>query len=356
MKVIKSFLLKKMNFFLVDLTIVSITLLRAYFIDNNTFLQTLLSKLDYHYSIISNPQILFVSKKYNYKKTRYIPEFIVVLLLRLIRKSIKIGIWENGINKNRLRKIGLVEPFCENARLMLQDVHNPVVLYQLNSDYKIKKKVAVYSVVTGNYDIVYDPIYLSQDVDYILFTNNHAVTSEIWNVHYIESDLDNLLLSRHVKMLPQRYLGKDYDCSIYVDANALIHGDIKQLAALLSDNISFAITYHSERCTIKDEIVVCCKKKGINEFDALEQYDRYVKEGFTDELGLPECGILIRRHNDEFLNKVMELWWDEYVNGVRRDQISLMYCIWKTQFIGYKLCQGSVWNNQFCRILSHKKI
>lgn len=356
MKIMKCFFWSMINVLVANLVLISIALLRSYFINDNPLLKTLLTRYGFHYAIASNPHILFVNKNYNHKTATYLPEFSISLLLRLIRKSIKIGVWTGDKNQSKLRTINIVEPFCVNFNLFLRDVFNPVVTYQLDSKHDFKRRVAIYSVVTGDYDIVYDPLYISKEVDYILFTNNRTITSQTWEIRYIESDLNNLLLSRSIKMLPQQYLGADYEFSVYVDANVLIYGDIGQLTSLLSDNVTLALTCHSERCTIKEEIVVCCKKKHISEFEALRQYSRYVEEGFTDELGLPECGILIRNHSDNLLNKTMELWWNEYVNGVKRDQISLMYCIWKMNFVKYNLIDGSVWNNQFCRILSHKEI
>ena len=85
-------------------------------------------------------------------------------------------------------------------------------------------------------------------------------------------------------------------------------------------------------------------------------FARYSSEGFNDNVGLPECTVLVRSCRSKVLNDLMHGWWEEFSsNGLGRDQVSLMYCIWKQRFSEYILLDGHVMNNQFCTVISHRK-
>ena len=45
-----------------------------------------------------------------------------------------------------------------------------------------------------------------------------------------------------------------------------------------------------------------------------------------------EATIIIRKHNEDLCVSLMRSWWDEFINGVQRDQISLPYVLWKNKF------------------------
>ena len=87
----------------------------------------------------------------------------------------------------------------------------------------------------------------------------------------------------------------------------------------------------------------------------LNQYNRYLNDGFEDKFGLAECSILVRKHNDRVLIDLMNMWWEEFRRGVKRDQLSLMPCIEISGFKGLEWMEGGYSrHNQFCRIVSHK--
>ena len=57
--------------------------------------------------------------------------------------------------------------------------------------------------------------------------------------------------------------------------------------------------------------------------------ERYIKEKFPDNLGLTENCIIIRRHKNKNIIKLMKVWWNEIKHNSYRDQLSLNYAIWK---------------------------
>ena len=62
---------------------------------------------------------------------------------------------------------------------------------------------------------------------------------------------------------------------------------------------------------------------------AKRQIAAYKREGFPRHYGLYENSILIRKHKDEEVRRLMEAWWDEYMRYPTRDQLSLPYVIRK---------------------------
>jgi hypothetical protein len=85
------------------------------------------------------------------------------------------------------------------------------------------------------------------------------------------------------------------------------------------------------------------------------QWQHYIEWGFKDDLGISENGLLIRRHNDARVAQLMELWWEEYQNGCLRDQVSLMPCIYRTNFMPYfQFIEMDIRNNNFVEVMRHK--
>ena len=70
-------------------------------------------------------------------------------------------------------------------------------------------------------------------------------------------------------------------------------------------------------------------------------------------IGLFECGVLVRHHGDDKLEKLMESWWKEFCSGIKRDQISLPPAIEKMKFSKYAIMEGNVFRNQFEMVMEH---
>ena len=221
----------------------------------------------------------------------------------------------------------------------------------------------IYTVITGNYDTIKQPMVLTPGIEYYLFTNNPEIKDAgVWKVVQIPSEQwqgrtereNNILLSRKVKMLPHKYLPKECELSIYVDADMLIKEPLTKLIRDLRKTF-FAACRHSYCASVKEEIQDLLNKKMVDEQQIHQQWQRYVEWGFEDDLGISENGLLIRRHNDARIVKLMELWWKEYQKGCLRDQVSLMPCIYRTDFMPYfQFIEMDIRNNNFVEVMRHK--
>lgn len=225
--------------------------------------------------------------------------------------------------------------------------------------------LAIYTVITGDYDTIKQPRVITPGAEHFLFTNNQKIKEAgVWKVIYLnkgEKDgyvpknvnenvrIRNIRLSRKVKMLAHKYLPKGYDMSIYLDADMLIKANLSKLFELLNDdNVLMAAFRHSYCTSVRAEIEDLTNRGVVEQAVVENQWQRYLEWGFRDDIGVTENGILIRRHNHPRVVKLMELWWLEYLNGCLRDQVSLMPCIYKCGFMPHlKFIEGNVRRNEW---------
>ena len=64
-------------------------------------------------------------------------------------------------------------------------------------------------------------------------------------------------------------------------------------------------------------------------------------ENYPENNGLISGGVLVRKHTDEKLIKVMEEWWYFVKNFSKRDQLSFNYVAWKHHF-KYNVIPGDI--------------
>ena len=224
-------------------------------------------------------------------------------------------------------------------------------------------KPLIYTVITGNYDTIKQPLVEEEGVEYVLFTNNPEIREAgVWKVLQIQSEQwqgrtekeNNILLSRKVKMLPHEYLPEVAEWSIYIDADMVIKRPLMQLLKDLHEETLFAACRHSYSGSVREEIGDLIVKGMVDATQIENQWQRYVEWGFKDYLGISENGLLIRRHNDARVAQLMELWWKEYQSGCLRDQVSLMPCMYRKDFMPYfKFIEKNIRANEYLEVLKH---
>ena len=221
----------------------------------------------------------------------------------------------------------------------------------------------IYTVITGNYDTIKQPLVVEEGVEYILFTNNPEIKDAgVWKVVQIPSEQwqgrtereNNILLSRKVKMLPHEYLPEVAEWSIYIDADMVIKRPLTELLNNLHLETLFTACRHSYCKSVQEEIADLIVKNMVRQEQVQLQWNKYKEWGFKDDLGISENGLLIRRHNDARLAQLMELWWEEYQKGCLRDQVSLMPCMYLTDFMPYfQFIEMDIRNNNFVEVMRH---
>lgn len=326
---------------------------KSLFLSENERLRGLLKKRCFHPSLVEHPSILYGTRTPHFGHENSL--FLLKIKINLIEKLVRIRVLQNFYNTTQLKRLAISSFFCHAVESWYVANSSPLLPYVFPTTNNIIGKTVIYTVLTGDYDSVHEILYKEDGVDYLLFTNNPGITSKTWKVVFVSEDNDNVLLSRKIKILPHQYLPEEYEYSIYIDANAIIYGELSLLTSYLNENISFVVSRHHERNSVKDEVSTLIERGMVSQKEATNQYLQYQSEGFKDDLGLAECSILVRKHKEKDLQMLMESWWEEFQRGVRRDQVSLMPCIHRLNFTKFAFMDGYVRHNQFCRIVDHKR-
>ena len=198
-----------------------------------------------------------------------------------------------------------------------------------------KCRKVIYTCLTGEYDRLVNYHCLSDDYDYICFTDNPALlrlkTYGVWQIKPLSfAELDNSRNSRWHKMHPHE-LFPQYEESIWIDSNINILTDYI-FNVIKNAKVDFIVPKHFYHDCIYDELklIVQCNKDSAERMRAL--YDLYTAQHLPHHLGAPETNLLYRKHHDKKIIEMMHMWWDMIVRYSNRDQASFMYVMWKNQF------------------------
>ncbi|MBQ9023726.1 MAG: DUF616 domain-containing protein [Bacilli bacterium] len=218
---------------------------------------------------------------------------------------------------------------------------------------KKNNKICVYTCITGNYDDLHELEIKEKNVDYICFTNNKNIKSDTWKIIYIENDkLDNHRLSRKIKMLGHPYISENYNISVWMDAGVVFKKKVTDFVKMYLKDNSFASFKHSSRNCIYEEANECIKLRKDSKENVLKILEFLKKEKYPKNNGLYEMTVFIKKHNDPIVIKTMNLWFDIVCKYSKRDQLSFMYCVWKT---GMKIddINLNVWDNEWFTNIKH---
>ena len=217
-----------------------------------------------------------------------------------------------------------------------------------------KKRIVIYTAITGNYDDLIMPKHINENCDYICFTDNPTLVSDFWQVRIIdETHIDNIRKARKYKVLPHLYL-PEYKYSLWVDANFEIIGDVEKYIMEFSNHSPMLCIIHPERDCIYEEALACINQNKDDKQIIQKQIKKYSHKNYPIHNGLIASGVLFRKHNDPNLTKIMNEWWSEIMTFSRRDQLSFNYVCWDNSF-SYDECQLNCWENRYFKRLPHSQ-
>ena len=210
-----------------------------------------------------------------------------------------------------------------------------------------KKKIVIYTVIMGDYDYLKDPEYIMANCDYVCFTNNPDLKSDIWEIRYdSNTELDNTRWQRRHKVLAHEYLLDDYEWCIYVDGNVRIIGDFRKYIEQESKGAPILCLKHPSRTCVYAEAEECINLKKDSPEIIKRQMEQYKEEGYPDDNGLVVTNILVRKHKDANVIRLMKLWWEEIEKNSRRDQLSFNYASWKLG-IKFDISELKCWRSPY---------
>jgi len=184
------------------------------------------------------------------------------------------------------------------------------------------ERVVIYTAVARGYDDLKPPALPLTNCDFVVFSDQdlHVEGWQVRPFNYFHHDL--VRAARFVKLHPHVYF-PDYDHSIWLDANIAIRGDVRAFFDHIDDQSPIGMFIHPFRDCIFAEGLECIKRDKDAPETINHQLKRYRAEGFPENVGLWETGVLVRQHNDATCIGLMTEWWREIEVGSRRDQISL---------------------------------
>lgn len=215
-------------------------------------------------------------------------------------------------------------------------------------------KIVVYTALFGDYDELPEPGEKYKNCDFVCFTDQKKISSNIWQIIYVERTNESAtMMNRKYKLLPHKFL-KNYDISLYIDANIILKKNPYALVIDYLDRNVFLMPKHSHRNCLYDEAKVCVGQKKSSLKRTVKQMKIYRKEGFPKKYGLGENNILLRKHNDKKVIKLMEFWYNELLNRTQRDQLSLGFSLWKNDMVFSYINENSRILNDYFTYKPHK--
>lgn len=194
-------------------------------------------------------------------------------------------------------------------------------------------RIAIYTAFTGNYDVLKEPEFIDENCDYICFTDNEELESDVWEIRKMEdSFLDNNRKAKQYKVFPNKYL-PEYKYSFWLDGTFKIKGSIREyIYSNLKKGSNMLNVIHTERDCVYKEHMASMLIPRYPSAIMKEQIDKYKSEGFPKDYGLAVMGAIFRKHDDEDVISLMDSWWNEIIEFSNQDQLSFAYVAWKQGF------------------------
>lgn len=240
-------------------------------------------------------------------------------------------------------------------------INDELNLYEkndLSSNYFSNDRIAIYTVVFGNYDSVPEPLVFPNNCDYFIFTDQDIKSNSKWIKKEIPKELqklNNIEKNRFLKINPDM-LFPDYKYSIYIDGNIQVITDLTEYVNKLN-NYGLATFMHNTRNCVYSEIkavMIWKKEKRKN----LMQHKKHLEESkMPHNYGLLQCSVLVREHNNPICKKIMREWWDEFMKYSKRDQISLPYVLFSNNILvkDIGILGINLYHSPSFRVLTHNK-
>ena len=237
---------------------------------------------------------------------------------------------------------------ADNAIIIISNTINNILQHS-----KGNKKV-VYTAIFGPYDDLKKPEYINDDWDYVCFTDNKELKSDIYTIKYIEPLFENSTKNaRMFKLLSHIFL-VGYDYSLWVDGSVKIRGkNIDDLITDLNKKRQYlSIHSHIKRDCIYDEAMACILADKAHPAEVIKQVRHYKQESFPEKIGLVESAEILRNHKEEKTQQLNQAWWEVLDQFSIRDQLAFNYICWKHHFTYHKMA-GHQWLDQYFHLYKH---
>lgn len=194
-------------------------------------------------------------------------------------------------------------------------------------------RIAVYTALFGNYDHMLQPMIRPDNIDYFILTDREFSDGGAWQyldpARFVPAEFrrDPILCNRWCKMHPH-LLFPEYDVSLYLDSNLLVVSDLTPLVTAL-DHFPVAMFRHWKRDCVYREVQACLDARRDTRENLKRHEERLRDQKIPEGWGLLEAPVIARQHHEARCISLMEHWWDNFLSGSRRDQLSLIETLWQ---------------------------
>ena len=184
----------------------------------------------------------------------------------------------------------------------------------------------IYTAICGSYDQLKLPTQVTEGWDYVCFTDQPDITSDLWKIRQIDSKaFGTTKTARYVKINNELFL--DYDLSIWIDGNFEIRCDLDAFVDAFHKG-NFSLMSHGRSCTYHEaQACITYNKDGADTIRG--QMSGYRSEGFPENFGMVATGLIIRDHGHKEIVNFTQKWWEQVRTCSKRDQLSFNYTLWK---------------------------
>ena len=205
----------------------------------------------------------------------------------------------------------------------------------------MKNRKVIYTCISGDYDVLNEPIVINKQWDYICFTDGD-IRSKHWTIKKIPDDckydvdestgeqivLSHAKIARKIKINSHEYLS-NYDISIWVDGNLEMKSDPEFILDFYGKG-DYSVAAHPVRSCIYEEITQVLNEKKDNNKTLAGMWNKYEEvEKVPKKLGMVQTGVIIRNNRNPKVCRLNSEWWKMVRDYSHRDQLSFNYVIWK---------------------------
>jgi GT2 family glycosyltransferase len=189
------------------------------------------------------------------------------------------------------------------------------------------KRIVVYTAIFDSYDGLRQPEVISDQVDYVCFSDLPIRDPGIWQVRALDYfHAVPRRMARFAKLHPHIYF-PIHEWSLWIDGRVKLRIDPTELVRQFnSDLTAFQHPDRTSPYQEADEVIAL-------ELDSAEivrrQMSRYRETGFPADAPLHETNVLLRRHNSDAVIAHSRIWFAEMQSGSVRDQLSFDFAAWR---------------------------
>ena len=182
-------------------------------------------------------------------------------------------------------------------------------------------KKVIYTVLTGNYDELRQPLAVDASFDYVCFTDRSG-QGGVWQLRDIPFAGSDFLRSRYPKILSREVL-PEYGLSVYMDANLQITSE-EFYRVISAFEGPLGLVEHPSRDCVAEELRYCYLKDKLSTRVARRLAGYYRSSGMPRHWGLFENNLILRRGDEPRMEALERAWWRLMQESASpRDQLCL---------------------------------